>query len=190
MCCTRVCCTTGPTTRSIAYSHLLVEGDGYAAIDRMCFGAQNLAWFQGLLFNVPHVRRMLYGKMRDMMVKSPEFMTGQRQKLSAALEKIEVMLDQPEFALPSDTHTAPGPTATGIAVASLVYPVLFPPELNVVVFGSAADTVALDTMPESLQEEVKEWRKTKVGQWALAYYAAYRLDSLAKATQPTHPSAL
>eukprot|EP00037_Helgoeca_nana_P033755 m.419306 g.419306 ORF g.419306 m.419306 type:complete len:273 (-) comp31442_c0_seq1:206-1024(-) len=173
----------GVTGRAICYSHLLVPGEGYDTLDKMCFESQNLATWQGALFQAGPFRRVVYAKMSKAMVKSPEYIEKCRDRLAAALDTIATMLDQPEFALPGQAAAAnakPGPTATGITVASLLYPVVFPPEIQRVIFGEGSTVGSLEEMPQALQDEFKRWRATKAGTWCLQYYAAYRLESLSK----------
>jgi hypothetical protein len=174
---------SGVTGRAICYSHLLVPGEGYDTLDTMCFESQNLATWQGALFQAGPFRRVVYAKMSKAMVKSPEYIEKCRDRLAAALDTIATMLDQPEFALPGQGAAAnakPGPTATGITVASLLYPVVFPPEIQRVIFGEGSTVGSLEEMPQALQDEFKRWRATKAGTWCLQYYAAYRLESLSK----------
>lgn len=172
----------GPRTRSIAYSHLLKPGEGQSTLDAACFAAPQVSWWQRAVWSVGFLRRKVYEMMHGGMVRNDEYIEKCRERLRSALIKIEPLLSEPDFALPTngDSKEQVGPTVSGIAVASLMYPVIWPPEVEAAVYGDAPHPTYED-MPQAMRDEIEQWRATPVGRWTLAYYAAYRLPSLEKA---------
>lgn len=155
----------GPSTRTIVYSHLLVGAAGDEALLKMC-ASPEVPWWQRLLFQKAPFRQKVKEKMHEGMVKSPEHVDACRAALWEALSELEPLLDEEPFA-------GPEPSVAGIALATLLAPVLMPPQYCVAFYK--AELLPLSEAPAELQEEVRTWRKTRAGSWALEYFARHRL---------------
>mmetsp|Transcript_54408 Transcript_54408/g.151569 ORF Transcript_54408/g.151569 Transcript_54408/m.151569 type:complete len:273 (+) Transcript_54408:56-874(+) len=155
----------GPCTRTIVYSYLLTSIGEDAFLTLMQAGGT--PWWQRALMRLAGFRNIVRGKMVDTMVKNPDHVNDCRDKLRAAVVELETMLNTEVF------HIDGKPTASAIAVASLLAPACFPPEYCQAFYGKWP--LPFEDLPAPLREEVTQWRNTQAGKWVLEFYAKHGL---------------
>ena len=64
------------------------------------------------------------------------------------------------------------PSAAAVMLASLLYPLVMPPEYETALYGRiVTDLAALEPVH---REEIEKFRATPAGKWCAAFYAAHR----------------
>ena len=166
--------TLGPCTRAIVYSHLLHgKADAMDPLDQ----CKLMPLWQRNVFRTPAADQ-IYRSMRKTLVRR----AGHVNACSACVAEtsarvLEPMLEaDPDFGL---RQRDGGPSAAGIALASLYAPLVFPRKYCAHFYGDAGFPIVLgENAPDSLVAEVRNWRETRCGQWTLDFYDRhYHLDA-------------
>jgi len=159
----------GPTTRTIFYIHSL-PATGEQLFARVWSSTAVPLW-QRALYWTP-MRGQVKSRMFGMMVKSEEFVEESREKLRSAIAHFEPLLTQAPYA-------SGELTAAGIALASMMAPVVVPPEYAISFYGEPL--FRPEDMTPACREEIETWRKTPLGAWTLEYFRLHRRPGGAKA---------
>lgn len=153
----------GPCARTIAYSHLLAD-EGDAAFLKACTPAK-VPWMQRWAMASSPFRWKVKAALREGLVRSQGHVEDCRTRLRTALTEFEAFLYMPPYA-------DAGPTVAAVALASLMAPLVLPPNYAVTFYEGPM--LEMEDLPPAMREEVAAWRNTPVGAWTLEYYKAHR----------------
>lgn len=152
----------GPCARTIFYSYALASGS--EAIFARLWSSSQIPVMQKVLYSTP-LRWSVQASLYSNIVESEEHVQQCRESLRAAIDDFEPFLYEPPFA-------GKDPTVSGIALASLMAPVVLPPEYAISFYKETLFN--LEGLPPAMQDEVETWRRTPVGAWTLEYYKVHR----------------